>query len=328
MTDDEIADKTRLEAFADKLPQVRRTGEDFADDEARMRRESFAKAVNMMWRHPEITLQAASWCENRVRSLQTQGSETMFKKPPPDLRSIDCNWSASWVTERSAVNAAALEQLLATDPDTVQQILEFGLVCSLSLKLPKTLVNKDLLSRALVARSTSVGGRLASFGAKALRDPSTGTVNWKLHGVYHLAFDTQTGRCNSITHRPTLTKVEPPAHVIITTGFMLTENWSDFSAKATLEPSVFLLCKFFERGTGPHAHKLWSGDNQEWRALVAGEEAKYQVETSTMRSNTVVVEPIGKKVKDAKRKASMVKAREALQKHKNDIKNKRIISFT
>lgn len=95
LADDESHDKTKLVAFATKLPQVRRTGEEFADDEAKLRRDAMSKTINFLWRHPEIAMQAASWCETRVRSLQSQGSETMFKKAPLDIRSIDNNWIAS-----------------------------------------------------------------------------------------------------------------------------------------------------------------------------------------------------------------------------------------
>lgn len=166
---------------------------------------------------------------------------------------------------------------------------------------------------------------MSAFGGATLRDRTTGTINWKDHGVYKLTFDAESSCCTSITHRPTGDNAELPAHVIITTSFVLEESWADFSAKATFEPSSCILCKFFARDFGPHNAKLLSGDNAEWRLCVGQEESKFSVEKEKMRSKTVVAGPIGKKVKDAKRKASMVKAREALLKQKADIKNKRLV---
>ena len=93
-----------LVSFCERLPQTKKTGEDFKDDESRMRRESLQKAISLIWRHPEIAMQAASWCDNRLRSLKSQvDSAVLFKKAPTEARGIDAEWLYSLFVMLSSI---------------------------------------------------------------------------------------------------------------------------------------------------------------------------------------------------------------------------------
>lgn len=327
LTEEEIKDNSRIVAFAERLPSFKRVGEEFADDEAKMRREALQRTLSLNWRYPEIALQCASWCDNRVKSLRNKVDESMFKKAPLDLKCVDTAWMASCIVSLSSVSAGALEQFLVQDPQTVGQILEYGLVVSQSLRLPKMCQQKELLASALRRRCEEVGDRLSKFGqGSGLKDSASGALNWKKFGVYELQFDKEV--CKAIIHRPTGRSAKPPSHTIITKAFVLEENWNDFSCRVVLDPCTYHLHKFFPDGEGPHSINALSGDNKDWREMVEGL-WRSREEDSQRRKTKVVVpsKPIGSVAKETKKKAAMVKARAALLKQKQDIKNRRKITF-
>lgn len=108
LTEEEAKDSLRTVGFAERLPAVKRTGEEFVDDEAVMRREALQRTISLNWRYPEIALQCASWCDNRIKSLRNKVDDTMFKKAPLDLKSVDTAWMAAWLVGHSSISAATL----------------------------------------------------------------------------------------------------------------------------------------------------------------------------------------------------------------------------
>ena len=69
LTDEEAANPGLPVKCARSLVAAKKTGNEYEDDEAKLRCEAFVRLIDRAWRHPSIILQAESWFASRAHAM-------------------------------------------------------------------------------------------------------------------------------------------------------------------------------------------------------------------------------------------------------------------
>ena len=103
-------------ARALKLPAPAKTGNEYHDDDMRMKRDAFVKLIDKLWRNPHIVMQAANWIENRAKS-QWSRDATRFFESVSQLRNLDETRACNYLSSSCNFSMQMLETASAADPD-------------------------------------------------------------------------------------------------------------------------------------------------------------------------------------------------------------------
>ena len=139
MTADEKANPALPVAFAKRVPSNLKTGEETVDEDNKMARDAMISVINNMWRNPKLCLATMTWVNGRVATAlskpKLEGS--LFARRAHALRNLDETWAVNWFCNRFKWSLQDVGKACQTDPDTMVQILMFGLRSSLSLRFPE-----------------------------------------------------------------------------------------------------------------------------------------------------------------------------------------------
>jgi hypothetical protein len=326
LTPEESEASSSLVAWASKLPAPARTGNEYHDDDMKMKRDAFVKIIDKLWRNPGIVMQAANWIENRAKSQACRDTARFFESIG-QLRNLDETWACSYLSGKCNFSISVLEQATAADPDAWRQLLQYGLVAGPSLKLPKECREKEVMHMTLTRRMEACGNRLLPFNeANLLGDHG---IDWGKNGVYEVIFDESTARATSILHRPTGDHGKVPEHVVISTKFELDQNWSDYHATVGLKPTSYVIADdFFKDRCGPHQIKLMTGTCKEFDDMAASvKQTMLKEEQAREKMTHTPSKAFRSEAKAAAKKENMQKARQKLHEKKLALNNKRKIKL-
>lgn len=331
LTNEEQASPTKLVAFATRVPQIQRTGDQFLDDEGTMKRDAFMKTINYMWRNPDIVMQTASWVEKRVETYEAKRAASGKFEQLSVLKALDDDWCAAFLVGHFGFKRDTLESVCNYDPDSLKHLIAFGLVANLTLKFGEAVTEKDIMEETFLALMKKNEDRLAKVKHEQVVDPVTKGINWPAIGVYKLAFG-ENGICERVTHMPTGDLAQLPDHVRISRKFVLENNWSDYLAACELKPSRYVLADLFDEGSGPHTVVFLSGQSKEFDTMAKTCKAcflqKKKETESTVARSSVGTTKFREAAKTETKKAAMRKARDALVARKADLSNKRKIKLS
>jgi hypothetical protein len=324
LTDKEALESTKLCDFACKLPCTKKSGDSFEDDELTMKRDAFAKTIDKLWRHPGIIMQTCSWVEKRVLAIADKVGDDKFESVSV-LKNIEDEWLCNFLHRNFKFEVGALELVCNSDPESMLQLLIYGMVASSALKLPEACKHKQVMEDSLKMVFAEHADRLGKMEKKDLINKTSRTLDWLAIGVYSVVFDAKTNLAERVIHRPTGDEALLEDHVRITKAFVLESNWSDHLAAFVLKPSRYLVLDLFEENSGPHHYTLLTGKASRFDTIVRQAHAKIQ------RERPAVAGGKKKKFREDEKKVqkqdNMSKARRALSVKKKDLANKRVIKF-
>ena len=309
LTQDEAETNNSVVAWALKLPAPAKTGNEYHDDDMRMKRDAFVKLIDKLWRNLHIVTQAADRIENRAKS-QSSRDTTRFFESVSQLRNLDGTWACNYLSSSCKLSMQMLETAGAADPDP-------------TLKIPKECREKEVLDRALQERMTECKNRLELFNESNLLGKHG--INWARNGVYEVVFD-EKGKAKSILHRPTGDHGKVPEHVMISQKFELDQNWSDYFATVGLKPTTYVIAEdFFD---GPHKIKLMSGTSKDFDQLEKNIKANLtKDELEKEKRHSAPAKAFRSEAKAAACRENMMKARQKLQEKRLALNNKRKIKL-
>ena len=84
-----------------KFPDVRKSDNAFLDQERVLARNAMLRAVNMMWRQPQICIGAAAWCDGRVACGDLAVASRASASAGKTLRSLEVKFSAGFILEQA-----------------------------------------------------------------------------------------------------------------------------------------------------------------------------------------------------------------------------------
>ena len=322
---DESSEGKRVK-FAATIPSVRKSGDDFRDDDLNLKRESFIRLMDCAWRNPEVILQTESWMVRRVECMRVRVDPGFFEKVTT-LGALDEPWVCSYICQKLGIKLQFLERVCDEDPEVWLHMLEFLLVAAMSLKLADSNREKRVMSVTLDTRAAAAGDRTFKDNSEqAMVIAGKNMFNWALFGVYMIKWGEH--KAESIVHRPTSTEVKIPDHVVITKKFELSSNWSDFSATIALKPTVYNIASdFFSPSTGPH--RCPQITSQAWQTLSSKSKGYVAAEKliAGCREQAPAPTAFNADRKAQTKKAALIKAREALKQQKESLTRKRSIKF-
>lgn len=226
---------------------------------------------------------------------------------------------------KSQITDELMESALRFDPDSWRQLMQFSLKSTISLRFPKSCKEKAVLARSLARRMADVGDRLTKISKTSFLVKGSGGIDWLNIGAYSVKF-AESGRAETLTHRPTSTTVPVPEWIFVDKTFALESNWCDVSADLMKPPVARILCAdLFEKEQGPHVVPTISGSSKAFDAIVGEVVAQRTAEKNNHLAETGdgTTSKIKQKTRELNRKAGMQKARQELLKKKTDLKRKR-----
>lgn len=326
LTDEEARNEGKLVNWVkDKIPAIKKTGNRFRDDELSLQRDAFARVCDKLWCNPDLVLQYDNWVDRKVMELKSRGLGDVFECNISTLKSVPEDWMASFFADNHEFNLKQLKIACTSDPDTMIQLVIYGLVASLALRLPESCKSKDVcrdVLKFLITDRCPTRFRDMLKNKDVFLKPSTRTVNWQLFSVYFVNFADDGSRAVSLTHKPSGCSAEFPAHIVITKDFQLEATWSDYPAALVLKPACYLCIDLFKDKS--FAQPVLTGKS----SLV--ERIAQDVSTDIKRKIALGPEaPPSKKFredeKEESKRTSMVQARDALQKKKHDLNSRRLV---
>lgn len=324
LTEKETQESTKLCDFACKLPSTKKSGDTFLDDELTMKRDAFAKTIDKLWRHPDIIMQTCSWVDKRVSAMVDQVGSDKFETISV-LKNIEDEWLCRFLHRTYKFEVAALEMVCTSDPESMLQLLMYGMIASSALKLPEACKHKQVLEDALKHALKGAADRLEKMNAKDMFNATTRTLDWLKIGVYAVHFDEATNLAVKVEHRPTGDTCGLADHVRITKAFVLESNWSDHQAAFVLKPSRYLVMDLFEDHCGPRRITMLTGKAVIFDTFVRQAHAKLQRERAPAAGGKQ--KKFREDAKKVQKQDAMQKARSALNVKKTALANKRVIKF-
>ena len=326
LSDEEKRDGTRLVAFAQRLPQVARTGDTFEDDELKMKRAAFARVIDCLWRNESIVLQADNWCQQRAASILKRDPER-YLASLSTLKNLDETWACGFLCGKTSLSLEKLEALCRVDPDAWRQLYQYGLVASVTLQFPPECKEIAVIEGALSTRMGECGDRLKKLDPMTIAHGRTLCIDWGSFGVYELIWEED--KATHVVHRPTQCKVAFPAHIHISKQFRLLHNWSDHQAQLVFKPTQYSIAShFFGASEGPNLLRQLAGMDKGFKKIA--EDIKRSLDARSKDNATPSVRTkkrFNEEQKKLQKQETMNKARAVLAQRKDALNNKRTLSF-
>eukprot|EP00971_Amphidinium_carterae_P054565 1075045-Amphidinium_carterae.1 len=130
------------------------------------------------------------------------------------------------------------------DPENVMLLFQFETQVMAWQKLPSIITDAEIASKIFTKRAqevAQVGSRLGRFVVNGSIQ-SNGDLLWQKHGCFRL--EIVDGKCTRV-HHISGACATVPAHLTVTSEFVLKENRSDVTAKVELLLAVYTLHHFF-----------------------------------------------------------------------------------
>lgn len=249
-------------ALANRVAAVKKTGNRAVDDENESRRMALMDIIDSCVKDPAHIHPLHVTLQKRIREASAQltsQADATFNNFSTVGR-LEESWVVHFICTRSAFTVGDVIELQKGDGDSIWQLLSYEIQIPLSYRLPKGMQVKDVCYSVMQTRATECGGRLHTFKGAGYVG---GRLNWR-HGCYDLKFEE--GKLSSVIHRASSETIEiAAAERIITSDFLLCENWSDLTAHLVRTPfPPVRLSSFFSQSEkkGPWKYAWPAGGKQ------------------------------------------------------------------
>lgn len=313
-------------AWCDRVPTTEKTSDLLVEEYRRNARAAFLTVMDGLRRHPHLAVPCSTWLSNRLTSDARPKGDNYFATPPATLKLIDTDWCVGFIVKHNHITVRTLEAAAVFDPDAPCQLLCFVVRCSAWMKLPEYLVDKELLSLAMLGLMRVGGDRLRGLTDLKLMTGGGGGINWMEVGCYTFDFN-ENGFATVVRHRPTGASCPVPARSPIHQSSKLSKNWSDYEVVVSEIPTSLLLRSFFGEADGPHRAKVVTGSS----AMLSDAIARAKQTQADLQKHQATRSLAGKFNEEHKLKqqrANMNKARTALEAKKGDLERKRTLALS
>ena len=251
--------------LAQKIPKPKMTGNTVKDMAAKHDHGLMVECVNILQAHPWIRSDCRGFlCEAlREKKRDAEDSDAFFKELS-SLGKVDEGWMVSWVCNKTGFLPAELGKARLQDKDCLQNIVDFLLAATKTLKLPQSCRRKVILCVVLDKRVEVAGNRHTLVQDHSIL--KNDKINLLIF-VYKINF--VEGKGKTVCHRPTMDVAQIPEGVAITRDFELVSAHSDFNAHVSNGPHhIYHLFKFFNDKEGPHKIKIINGNSKDFNEHV------------------------------------------------------------
>lgn len=269
--------------LADRIPKAPRTGNSERDSLADRDRACFQDIIDACLSDPLNIACAYGAIQRRRATMNLEVSmgdaNSTFAKVT-QIDRLDVKWLMQFVTQHTDLTMSDIFKIYKMDTAGPLELFSYLTELPFALRLPKQCLVKWVLFELARDRHRLCGNRGAEFKRRGGVNDD-GTINWREHGAYELKFEN--GRCVQVLHRMSGLAATPPEGIIVTTKFVLRNNFSDHLAFVECAPiPPIKLAKFFEMQAaggapaigGPFAYRVCSGGhNKNLNDLAA---AKYK----------------------------------------------------
>lgn len=167
------------------------------------------------------------------------------------LRKIPKGWVAAWLLmeyAKAGLTKSHIEGLENEDSQNLHFLFSVALQLPLSTSMPGPVQYDEKLAREVfAARIKQVHPRIPLM-VKSGAISASGSLDHGKYRAFSLEFK-EGERAVSVKHVATNTEMALPEHVFITKAFIMHDAWLDAYARVELEPSSFVLNKFFDPDT-------------------------------------------------------------------------------
>ena len=240
------------------------------DEDQVMNMKAFWKVCHLLWTNPRLSLQAASWVEDRV-GTQVAGvvnTELMFAVAPDTIAQVEIDFKISYIIScNKGWTEGGLGKARAFDSEQITFIFCDLINVKPTLQLSPDCQNKLLLRKACDERRAGVGPRQekpTTSDESYMIEPS-GKVKWENVGPYD--FELAEHRLVTVTHKPSKSSVSVDQNIDIR-DYKLDNGWSDWLSglyKSKTDKIKFV--DFFGRFAGPNSMPALSGFSKDWREI-------------------------------------------------------------
>lgn len=318
--------------YAARCPLFKKTGDSKRDNELHVQRTCLMRIIDACLKEPRyITNLHAHLLSGGFDDTSTK--DGVWKGGYGSIERIPKQWVAEYILVSAqqrgvaVLNKEMVRKLESDDADNLMTLLEFILQLPRTMSLPPQCSDSGAFTSMVFGmREEEVGGRLSKF-ASAGGITAAGKLNWAAGGCFSLTF--AEGKCTQIQHCMGAA-IEPPAHTMVTTAFLLKDNHLDHRASLSLPPSHFAMSAFFAEDTAFRLTMYKTGKKFKNVAhFVATAESKMaSLEKERVgvsgEGSADVLQPAAEK----RAKESLEKARAKLAERKTTRDNKRTLKLT
>lgn len=252
--------------MAERVPKAAKTGNAERDAIAERYRACFMEIIDACMEE-SVNIACAYGAIQARRTAQSIDSSAdanaTFAKAT-QIDRLDVKWLMQFVAQHTDLTMSDTLAIYKADARAPLEVVCYLTELPFALRLPKQCLVKWVLFEVCKQRYLECGSRGAEFKKKGGVNADK-TMNWRDHGAYQLKLSENV--CTQVVHPASGLAIAPPEGVLITTKFVLRNNFSDHLAYVECPPIPQInLAKFFEptsasssANVGPYVYSVIGG---------------------------------------------------------------------